>query len=319
MTFWIILALLGAAFWLGLRLHHLFEGEWLPHDLWREFRLSRRKLSELDARWAQDTDRSDLVVTLTTTPSRIGLLEPVLKSLLDQTRPPARIILNVPDFSIRENVAYAIPESLSQLKSLDIRRTADLGPGTKLIPTLATLPASAGIVVLDDDRIYPGWLLEHYEAAARAHADRALTMAGWVVPENLTDEATTLRTSWSMLPPAPIRAPRLTSPREVDVMLGVFSYLVRPGFFDLAEMQAVDDGPAALRYVDDVRTSALCRARKFVIPAPSLSFVPWAQKAALQSTRLGLMNRGQGGTGNRHNTIAIRHFAGRWRVGGPRR
>jgi len=99
-------------------------------------------------------------------------------------------------------------------------------------------------------------------------------------------------------------------------MLGVFSYLVRPRFFDPSEIQTFT-GPAELRYVDDVRTSALCTVSKFVIPAPSLSFVPWAQKGAFQSTRLGLFNRGQGG-GTRHNTIGIQHFKSRWRVGGPR-
>lgn len=315
MTLWILLALAGLI-WLGLRLHHLFEGEWLPHDLAREFRLSRLSLAALDAAWAAAADRSDITVSLTTTPSRIGLLEHVLKSLLDQTRAPARIILNVPDFSDREQVAYEIPPALSALASLYIHRCTDLGPGTKLIPTLTRLDPDARILVLDDDRIYPAWLIERYEQANVAQPDSALTMGGWVVPENLTDEPTTLRTSWRMLPPAPIRAPRLRAPREVDVMLGVFSYLVRPRFFDIAAMEDFSSGPEALRYVDDVRTSALCTAAKYVVPAPSLSFVPWRLRARFQATRLGLMNRGQGGTGNRHNTIAIRHFADRWRVGG---
>lgn len=319
MPLWIILAaLLLAALWLGFWLHHIFEGEWLPHDLMREWRLSRRSLTALDDSWARTTDRSDIVISLTTTPSRIALLEHTLKSLLDQTRAPARIVLNLPHVSEREGVAYTIPEFLKTLKSLDIRRCDDLGPGTKLIPVLRAESPDTPILVLDDDRIYPAWLVAVYEAALAQKPDDALTMAGWVVPENLTDEATTVRTSWHMLPPAPIRAPRLKSPREIDVMLGVFSYLVRPRYFDIAEMENLGDGPETLRYVDDVRTSALCNVAKYVIPAPSLSFVPWRQKAQLQSTRLGLMNRGAGGTGNRHNTIAIRHYAGRWRIGGPR-
>ncbi len=92
---------------------------------------------------------------------------------------------------------------------------------------------------------------------------------------------------------------------------------MRPRFFDIAEMQDLSSGPEALRYVDDVRTSALCQAPKVVIPARSLSFVPWRQRSAFQATRLGLFNRGTVGNGERHNTVAIRHFAHRWRVGGP--
>lgn len=318
MTLWIALfTCLLAALWLALWLHHVFEGEWLPHDLMREWRLSRQNLKDLDAKWAQACDRSDITITLTTTPSRIALLEPTLKSLLDQTRPPERIVLNVPDHSTREHVAYTLPESLKSLQSLHIRRCDDLGPGTKLIPTLSAEDPDAPLLVLDDDRIYPGWLIARYETALTEMPDAALTMGGWVVPADLTDRFTTIRSSWFMISPAPIRAPRLKSRREIDVMLGVFSYLVRPRYFDIAEMENLSDGPPELRYVDDVRTSALCNAPKYVVPAPSLSFVPWRQRDKLQATRLGLMNRGEGGTGNRHNTIAIQHYASRWRVGGP--
>ncbi len=314
--FWIALALAAAAF-AAIWLHHLFEGEWLPHDIRREWRLSRLDLRELDSRWAAAEARAPIVITLTTTPSRIGLLPHMLKSLLDQTRPPARIELNVPGESLREGVRYAVPAELEGLKSVAIHRTGDLGPGTKLIPTLRRHDPDQALLVLDDDRIYPGWLVARYEAAMSELPDAALTMGGWIVPADLTDRFTTIRSSLLMQAPAPIRAPRLSRPREIDVMLGVFSYLVRPRYFDLAEIEALDADPAPLRYVDDVRTSALCRAPKYVIPAPSLSFVPWRRRRAFQSTRLGLFNRGPGDTDERPNTLAIRHFASRWRVGGP--
>ena len=310
--------LLIAAVYGALWIHHVFEGEWLPHDLWREYKLSRCNLQDLDAQWARARNRSDIVISLTTTPSRISLLDTTLKSLLDQSVLPARIILNVPDHSLRENIAYSIPDHLQTLACLEIHRCSDLGPGTKLIPTLPRVAPDTPILVLDDDRIYPAWLLAHYDAEKAKHPDHALTMAGWVVPDDLTDRPTTVYSSWYMLPPAPIRAPRLHDMQEIDVFLGVFSYLVRPRFFDIDAMQSLDSDPAELRYVDDVRSSALCNAAKFVIPANSLSFVPWLKRKALQSTRLGLMNRGTGGAGNRHNTIAIRHYAQRWRVGGAK-
>ncbi len=314
MTIWIGLGLL--AIWAGLRLHHLFEGEWLPGDLLREWRLSRVSLGTLDKRWAEAGDRSDIVISLTTTPSRIGLIEPTLKSLLDQDLAPARIVLNVPYVSRREGVAYEVPQVLADLASVHIQRCADLGPATKLIPTLAHPDRDTPILVVDDDRIYQRWLVRHYADAARAHPDRALTLAGWVVPDDLTDRDTTVLGNLLMRPPTPIRGPRLREPREVDVMLGVFSYLVRPRFFDLPQMRDQDSGPPELFFVDDVRTSALCRAPKWVIPARSLSFIPRAGRAALQKTRLGAINAGPGADHLRHNTIAIRHFRNRWRVGG---
>lgn len=319
MLLWFLIPLvLLALIALGVWLHHVFEGEWLPADLYREGRLSRMTLAQLDRLWADTPDRSDIIVTLTTTPSRIGLLHHTLKSLLDQSRLPARIILNVPAFSQREQVAYEIPDTLKNLQSIEIKRCDDLGPATKLIPTLLTQPPDTAIVVVDDDRLYPPWLIARYEVAAAQTPDRALTMSGWVAPESLTDEMTTIRSNLLMLPPAPIRAPRLSRPREVDVVQGVMSYLVRPRFFDLDELTDFSTGPDALRYVDDVRTSALCKVGKWVIPAPSLSFVPWRQAAHLQKNRLGLVNRIPGESHNRNNTIALKHYAGRWRVGGPK-
>lgn len=303
---------LSAAGLLALWLHHLFEGEWLPHDLAREWRLSRRTLAELDAAWAASDRRSELLITLTTTPSRIELLPHTLKSLLDQDLPPKRIILNVPRFSMREQVAYAIPPELEALCALEIHRTEDLGPATKLLPTLAIAAPDQPLLVVDDDRIYPAWLISHYTKAAKHHPDHALTLGGWVVPPDLEDRPTTMWSSLFLKPPAPIRAPRLRRAREIDVMLGVFSYVVRPRFFDAQDIQRFD-GPEELRYVDDVRTSALCKAPKNVLPAPSLSFVPWRQRTAFQATRLGLFNRG---SGTRHNTIALKYFKDRWRVGG---
>ncbi|MDJ0827930.1 MAG: hypothetical protein QNJ16_20785 [Rhodobacter sp.] len=318
MSLWVLLALVALALVaFGLWLHHLFEGEWLPADLWREWRLSRLSLGDLDGRWAAAADRSDIVVTLTTTPSRIDLLAPTLKSLLDQTRPPARIVLNLPEFSTREQVAYTTPAEHKSLKSLQIRRCDDLGPGTKLIPSVAAEPPETPLLAVDDDRIYPRWLIATYETAAAAHPDRALTLSGWIVPADLTDRMTTIGANLMMRPPAPIRAPRLRRPRRVDIFQGVMSYLVRPRFFDAAALADFSAEPEATRFVDDVRSSAHCRAEIWVIPAPSLSFVPRAQAKALQKNRLGLVNRIPGEGHNRNNTIALKHFADNWRVGGP--
>ncbi len=308
----IILALAALAIWI----HHLFEGEWLPGDLLREWRLSRLSLEALDRRWQEAEARSDLVVTLTTTPSRIGLLAPTLKSLLDQTRLPARIVLNVPTFSLREQVPYDIPDWLQGLEAVYLRLTDDLGPGTKLIPTVAAELPDTPLVVVDDDRIYPHWLLERFEDMASSDPDRALTMAGWIAPADLTDRMTTIRSNLFMEPPAPVRASRLRVRRQVVGFQGVMGYLVRPRFFDAKALADFSNQPEALRFVDDVRSSAMCRAEIWVIPAPSLSFVPRSQAALLQKTRLGLVNRVPGESHNRNNTIALQFFADRWRVGG---
>src|SRR5262245_23337072 len=60
----------------------------------------------------QDKAAPDLIVSLTTIPDRINKISPALSSLLDQTMPARHIYLAVPEYSIRENRAYEIPEAL---------------------------------------------------------------------------------------------------------------------------------------------------------------------------------------------------------------
>lgn len=309
-----IVLLIGAGIWL----HHLFEGEWLPDDLWREWKLSRTTLDSLDRAWSAAADRSNIVVSLTTIPSRMEVIDETLKGLIDQTHPPARIVLNVPRFSRREQVPYVVPERLRRLASVEIRECEDWGPATKIIPSLQAETQGQPVLVVDDDRIYPPWMIECFEQAAKLQPDAALALAGWVVPDDLVDRPTTILSNLFMRPPVPIRAPRLSKPRQVDVLLGVMGYLVRPRFFDLAEIADFSGGPDVLRLVDDVRTSALCKAEKYVIPARSLGFVPRRNLGLFRRTALGRINSGPGGDENRHNTIAIRHYADVWRVGGRR-
>lgn len=305
---------------IAIWLHYLFEGERLPGDLWREWKLSRTGLEDAAGRWTSAPRRSRIVVSLTTIPSRIGYIADTLKSLYDQSLPPARIVLHVPAFSDREKCPYRIPEGLKGLPGLEIRRCKDWGPATKVIPALLDLAGKpdTAVLVVDDDRIYPRWMVERFDQATAASPDDALTLAGWIVPEDLIDRPTTIRSNLFMLPPAPVRCSRLSAPREIDVMLGTMGYLVKPAFFDTDDLTDFSKGPPALRLVDDVRTSALCRVRKMVIPAPSLGFLPKRHYRFYKDTALAHLNRGSGRPEDRNNSIAIRYCAGAWRVGGPR-
>jgi hypothetical protein len=314
----VIVTALVAALYLAMAIHRVLSGEWLPADVAREWRLSRLDLSELDRRWRTAPERSSLVISLTTIPSRIESLDDALKSMLDQTRLPARIILNVPDYSVREKRPYVVPARLAALASLEIRRCEDWGPATKLIPTVLAEAPDQPILIADDDRIYPPFFVERMEAEASRRPDAALTYAGIVVPADLTDRPTTLMSNLLSVPPAPMRCHRIRHPAPVDILLGVFGYLVRPRDFDASELRDFSGEPGETRFVDDVRSSALCRADKLVIPAPLLSHIPKKRFFHFKRTALGRINRGPGGNTRRHNTVGYRHFARFWRVGGPK-
>lgn len=300
-------ALLAVALWV----HYLFEGERLLIDIWREWRLSRTGLDELDARW-QKAPKSDVCISLTTIPSRIDFIEETLKGLLDQTVAPSVIYLNLPEYSDREQRPYVVPVFLKGLASVTVRRCKDWGPATKLIPTVLAVEANTPILVVDDDRIYPRDMVQTATKQAHDLPDVAFTFAGWDVPDDLIDRPTTIWSNLYMQAPAPIRAHRMRRPRKIDIVQGVMGYVMRPRFFDIAQLTDFSDTPRAGFLADDVRTSALCRVPKMVVPARGLSCLPKRRYKEFKRTALANLNRGDGSLEARNNTIAIRHYAKHW-------
>lgn len=308
---WVLAAAAGAV-WAATRIYSAIEGVRFWGDMADEIALSRLDLDALDRDWAKSRERSDVIVTLTTIPRRMDLIADTLKSLLRQTRAPARIVLNVPRYSRREQREYEIPEYLGRLASVEIHRCEDWGPATKLIPSLLRFDARQPLLVVDDDRIYPPTLVEDLERAAQRHPGCALGLGGWRVPDDLTDRPTTLWADLRMQPPVPAKATRLREPLEVDILQGMASYLVQPGFFDLARVTDYSAAPEAVFFVDDVWISGHCKATKLVVPARRINYEPIRHARYFKSTSVALINRGDGTPESRNNTIAIRHLKDAW-------
>ncbi|PYK24148.1 MAG: hypothetical protein DME52_11240, partial [Verrucomicrobia bacterium] len=112
---------------------------------------ARRKLRH-QVRFIRETLAGDgrfenrrVIASLSTLPNRINNLKPTIRSLLRQTRPPDEIILAVPEFSIREERPYIVPEYLLRLPRVRILRSRrDWGPATKFIPVIQQELAAGG-------------------------------------------------------------------------------------------------------------------------------------------------------------------------------
>jgi len=245
----------------------------------------------------------------------MGLLGPTLKSLLRQTARPREIRLCIPAWSERERCAYEVPAWLRALRSVTIVPCADEGPATKFLPTLRMVAPDQAVVVLDDDRIYHPRLLEVFQDLAARHPDEAVSAAGWQVPADLVDRPTTLWARLAGAPYVPRRANQLRRPRRVDIVQGLHGYVVRPRFFDLAQLGDFSAVPAAVRWVDDVWLSAHCSAPKYVRPM-RLAFTdykPWVGRRRFNRTSLGAgMNRADTDE-QRGNSIALRALHARFR------
>src|SRR6266480_81397 len=248
-------------------------------------------------------DNRRIIASLSTVPDRINNLRPTIRSLLKQTRPPDEIVLAIPEFSIREQRPYAVPEYVSRLPRLRVLHCRrDWGPATKFIPIVREeLAAGRGntlIMVMDDDRIYPRDALETYLHYNEQLPDAALCFRGAAMPRSL---------NWSDA--RMIRARELRQPQSAAVMTGCGSYLIQPRFFD-ESLWDYSNAPNGAFYMDDIWISGwLSRkgVKRYVVPASAMMRSVWRQRRTLSLHDV--PNRRQ-----YHNNETIAFFSDAWDV-----
>ena len=231
----------------------------------RNVRTRRRQvrfIRETLANGRRSNDRR-VIASLSTVPDRIGNLEPTIRSLLKQTRPPDEIVLAIPEFSVREQRPYVVPKYISRLPRVRILNCAeDWGPATKFIGAirdeLAAGRENALIMVVDDDRLYPRDALETYLYYSKQLPNAALCFRGAAMPSTLDWDDAKM-----------IYAKDVREPRPVAVITGCGSYLVQPRFFDQS-LWDYSKAPSVAFYIDDIWISAWLSRRgvkRYVIPA----------------------------------------------------
>ncbi|WP_421763412.1 hypothetical protein [Ekhidna sp.] len=297
-------------------LHDYLSGKSYYKDLLDHQRLKRLSLKELDTKWEQAKEKSDIIVSLTTIPERIDFLELTLKSLLYQKRLPKKIILNIPHQSFRTKKEYSQPNWLIDLKGVEVNRVEiDYGPATKFIPTLEACSDNQLILVVDDDHIYPANYIEEFEQASEKYPDYILAGSGWRVPADLVDRDTTLKMNLFNIPPSPEKGTRLKKIKKTDIIQGYGGYLIKPAFFDLESLKNFPETPSQLRFVDDVWISAHALVDKYIIPLKRFCFsTPWIRKLSKESSLSTINNKGKEKDEDRHNSIAIKYFKDKWNL-----
>src|SRR5881409_1714939 len=268
----------------------------------RKHRRQGRFIRETLASSKKSGDRR-VIVSLSTVPERIGNLGPTVRSLLRQTRPPDEIVLAIPEFSVREQRSYEVPEYVSRLPRVRIfhcRR--DWGPATKFIPIVREeLAAGHGdtlIMVVDDDRVYPRDALETYLHYNKQLPDAALCFRGAGMPRNLDWRDARM-----------IRASELRQPQLVAVITGCGSYLIQPTFFD-ESLWDYSRAPEGAFYMDDIWISGCLTRRgvkRYVVPATAMM-----RSVRRQRRTLSLHDVPDGRQYNNNETIAF--FGDAWDV-----
>src|SRR5256714_3743263 len=211
-------------------------------------------------------NRQRVIASLSTLPDRINHLRPTLQSLLTQTRPPDEIVVAIPEFCIREQKAYAIPDYLPRLPRVRILRCEkDWGPATKFIPTiqdeLKADRADTLVMVVDDDRAYPRDALETYIYYHEQLREGVLCFRGAAMPRTFDWRDAKM-----------IFGNRLRAPQQVAVITGCGSYLIQPRFFD-DSLWDYSTAPEGAFYMDDIWISGYLSRRgidRHVIPATNM-------------------------------------------------
>lgn len=112
-----------------------------------------------------------VVITLTTVPERLSQnvedgFKLVIKSLCEQNYSVYEVHLNLPHKYNITGEEYVIPSWLSEYSNtythLKIFRTEDMGPPTKVVPTIMREDSETLLIVVDDDLVYhPDMIIEH--------------------------------------------------------------------------------------------------------------------------------------------------------------
>jgi len=96
-----------------------------------------------------------IVVSLSTSPDRISKIKPMIDSILNQTIVVDKIYLNLPYVYLKTGKTFdTLPEFITLNPKIHVNQCKDIGPATKILPTLELENDPETIIISVDDDIY---------------------------------------------------------------------------------------------------------------------------------------------------------------------
>ena len=104
-----------------------------------------------------------IYVSISTIPQRIKNLNESVKSLLNQTKKPDKIFINIP-FKYQRFTEIIKDDQIPKFDSnlIEITRCEDCGPATKLLGSLSKFEKNSLVILADDDHIYENYMIEKF-------------------------------------------------------------------------------------------------------------------------------------------------------------
>ena len=104
-----------------------------------------------------------IYVSTSTIPQRVKSLDKSIKSLLNQSKKPDKIFINIP-FKYRRFNETIKDDEIPKFDSsvVEITRCEDYGPATKLLGSLDKLKKNSLVILFDDDHVYENYMVEKF-------------------------------------------------------------------------------------------------------------------------------------------------------------
>ena len=104
-----------------------------------------------------------IYVSTSTIPQRIKNLDKSIKSLLNQTKKPDKIFINIP-FKYKRFSETIKDDQIPKFDSsvVEVTRCEDCGPPTKLLGSLNKLEKNSLVILFDDDHVYENYMIEKF-------------------------------------------------------------------------------------------------------------------------------------------------------------
>jgi hypothetical protein len=177
---------------------------------------------------------ADLVVSLTTIPSRAKYLSDFMVRLERQRVQPSRIEINIPFEYTKRNMGM-VDESLIP-SDIDIYYCDDFGPATKILPTLKRYDQQdVNIIYCDDDKIYHENWIKNLTLAAEKYPGSAICDE-CVSVRSIINRYHNPRKNYyyklrKILSIGKYRPYRTDKKTEAEIVQGFGGVLVKPNFF----------------------------------------------------------------------------------------
>lgn len=233
--------------------------------------------------YRENPNISDIVVSLTTIPSRLhsDVLRATLDSILRQTKRAKAIQFYIPWHFIRNNEPYVIPEWL-EILPITIIRCHDRGPATKYLNALEDGDPNQWFLICDDDTIKARDLIASYEIASNKFPECCIAAGGYDCGTPTTYYVGKTHLGFQITV-AFSGTFGIEEERQVDIVTGWASYMVKPRMISLGDLANYESMPKAAFFVDDTvisgwlaKNNTKCMVVQGIMPAKLTYLDVWA-------------------------------------------